>query len=110
MLHCLIIGALGTISAVEPWDSMKKLLLLLSSAAVCAVECYVPPSMALNGFSLDTSTATLVSLEIKEESIAALDSADASLVAEKTCASASDVISAHSGKNGCLVFAVRRPG
>lgn len=88
---------------------MKKLLLLLSSAAVCAVESYVPPSMALNGFSLDTSTA-LVSLEIKEESIAALDSADASLVAEKTCASASDVISTHSGKNGCLVFAVRRPG
>ena len=89
---------------------MKKLLLLLSSAAVCAVECYVPPSMSLNGFSLDTSTS-LVSLEFKEESIAALDASDAeSLVAERTCMSASDAISTHSGKNGCIVFAVRRPG
>lgn len=42
---------------------MKKLLLLLSSAAVCAVESYVPPSMALNGFSLDTSTAVSDTIE-----------------------------------------------
>ena len=50
-----------------------------------------------------------MSLEIKEDSTAVLES-DATLVAEKTCMSASDVISTHSGKNGCLVFAVRRPG
>ena len=35
---------------------------------------------------------------------------DASLVKESECMSASDVISNHSGPNGCIAFAVRRPG
>ena len=45
---------------------MKKLLLLLSSAAVCAVECYISPTMALNGFSLATLTVTVSDTPIQE--------------------------------------------
>lgn len=33
-----------------------------------------------------------------------------SVVSESSCMSAADVISKHSGKNGSIAFAVRRPG
>ena len=51
----------------------------------------------------------LIPLKFKSEASSVLEG-DASLVKESECMSASDVISNHSGPNGCIAFAVRRPG
>ena len=51
----------------------------------------------------------LIPLEFKSEASSVLEG-DGSLVKESECMSASDVISNHSGPNGCIAFAVRRPG
>ena len=53
----------------------------------------------------------LIPLEFKSEAASALEGGgDSSQVSEATCMQARDVISKHSGKHGCIAFAVRRPG
>ena len=51
----------------------------------------------------------LIPLEFKSEASSVIEG-DGSLVKESECMSATDVISNHSGPNGCITFAVRRPG
>ena len=50
----------------------------------------------------------LIPLEFKSEAASVLE--EDSRVNEDVCMSAGDVISKHSGPNGCIAFAVRRPG
>ena len=50
----------------------------------------------------------LIPLEFKSEAASVLG--EDSRVNEDVCMSAGDVISKHSGPNGCIAFAVRRPG
>jgi len=50
----------------------------------------------------------LIPLEFKSEAASVLE--EESRVNEDVCMSAGDVISKHSGPNGCIAFAVRRPG
>ena len=52
----------------------------------------------------------LVTLEFKSKVTSALEGGESSLVSATACMSAADVIGKHSGKNGCIAFAVRRPG
>jgi len=62
------------------------------------------------GIWADVGSGTLVTLEFKSKVASVLEGDGSSLVSETTCMSAADVISKHSGKNGCIAFAVRRPG
>jgi len=84
--------------------------LVASVAAVTAAAAYVPPHMELPASWTDVNKATLIPLEFKSEAAAAIEGDDASTVVESACMSATDVISKHSVKNGCIAFAVRRPG
>ena len=55
----------------------------------------------------------LTPLEISSEAESVLqgnDESPKSIVSESACMMASDVIKQHSGKYGCIAFAVRRPG
>lgn len=83
----------------------------MASAVAVAATAYVPPHMELpaTGWK-DIGAGTLVTLEFKSKVTSALEGGETSLVSETACMSAADVISKHSGKNGCIAFAVRRPG
>jgi len=89
---------------------MRLFRVIVASAAAAMAAAYVPPHMELPSSWTDVSTATLVPLEFRSEAAAALEGDDASLITESACMSAADVIKRHSGKNGCIAFAVRRPG
>jgi len=84
---------------------------IAASAAVAMAEAYVPPHMELPSTWTDVNTGTLIPLEFRSEAAAVLEGdAESSMVSESACMSAEDVIRNHSGKNGCIAFAVRRPG
>lgn len=86
--------------------------MLISAAVATTAAAYVPPHMELPVGWTDVSAGTLIPLEFKSEAASVLEAGDAepSMVSESACMSASDVIRKHSGKNGCIAFAVRRPG
>jgi len=71
---------------------------------------YVPPHMELPAGWTDVASATLIPLEFRSKTAAALEGADSPIVSESLCMSAADVISKHSGEYGCIAFAIRRPG
>lgn len=96
---------------------MRLFRAMLASAAATMAAAYVPPHMELPASWTDVSTGTLIPLEFKSETwhpaASALEGDDDSSTAtvlESTCMTAENVIRQHSGKNGCIVFAVRRPG
>ncbi|KAL7535911.1 hypothetical protein ACHAXR_006806, partial [Thalassiosira sp. AJA248-18] len=89
---------------------MRLLQAIVASAAAAMSAAYVPPHMELPSTWTDVSAGTLIPLEFKSEAAAVLEGDSASsTVTESACMSAADVISKHSGKNGCIAFAVRRP-
>lgn len=84
---------------------------ITASATAAMAAAYVPPHMELPSTWTDVSAGTLIPLEFKSEAASALEGgAEASPVSEFACMSAEDVIRNHSGVNGCIAFAVRRPG
>jgi len=84
---------------------------IAASATAAVAAAYVPPHMELPSTWADVDTGTLIPLEFRSEAAAVLEGdAETSLVSESACMSATDVIRKHSGKNGCIAFAVRRPG
>mmetsp|Transcript_28293 Transcript_28293/g.60307 ORF Transcript_28293/g.60307 Transcript_28293/m.60307 type:complete len:91 (-) Transcript_28293:2067-2339(-) len=90
---------------------MKLFRAIVASAAAATAAAYVPPHMELPATWTDVTTGTLIPLEFKSEASLALEgNAESSAVSESACMTAEDVISKHSGKNGCIAFAVRRPG
>jgi len=90
---------------------MRLFRAIVASTAAAMAAAYVPPHMELPSTWTDVSTGTLIPLEFRTEAAAVLEGDDtSSLVAESACMSTADVIRKHSGKNGCITFAVRRPG
>jgi len=93
---------------------MRLFRALVSSVVAATATAYVPSHMELPATWTDVGGAALAPLEFKSEAASALEGGgDANVpsrVSESACMSAADVIKKHSGKNGCIAFAVRRPG
>lgn len=92
---------------------MMLLRSIMASAVVAVATAYVPSHMELPATWSDVSKGTLIPLEFKSEAASVLEGGDTespSVVSESACMAAADVISKHSGENGCIAFAVRRPG
>jgi len=93
---------------------MRFFRAIVASTAAAMAAAYVPPHMVLPSTWTDVTTGTLIPIEFRSEGTvaAAVVAGDdePSLVSESACMSTADVIRKHSEKNGCIAFAVRRPG